>query len=91
MIFMIRVVQGSTPYTLTKDPNNNAIANFLIFYQNYIQKFMKIFPEIKNYDNEGNYRPGQQFNNLQTIVEDKDLENVANTLEGLKRQIIQHF
>ena len=52
---------------------------------------MKIFPEIKNYDNEGNYRPGQQFNNLQTIVEDKDEENVPNTLEGLKKKTYTTF
>jgi len=80
---------SSRVHTLTNDPNNNA--NFLRFYQNYIKKFMDIFPEIQNYDNEGNYRPGQQFNNLKTIVNDNDLENVANTLESLKKKTYTKF
>ena len=81
---------SSRVHTLTNDPNNNA--NFLRFYQNYIEKFMGIFPEIKYYDNEGNYKPGQEnLNNLETIVNDNDLENVANTLEGLKKKTYTKF
>ena len=91
---------SSRVHALTKDPKNNA--NFLRFYQNYIQKFMKIFPEIKFYDNEGNYRPEalhvrrvsndiSGFNNLETIVNDDDLENVANTLEVLKKKTYTTF
>ena len=91
---------SSRVHALTKDPKNNA--NFLRFYQNYIQKFMGIFPEIKYYDNEGNYRPeawagsmrrndNSGFNNLETIVNDDDLENVANTLEVLKKKTYTTF
>ena len=91
---------SSRVHALTKDPKNNA--NFLRFYQNYIQKFMDIFPEIKYYDNEGNYRPEawagwmrgndiSGFNNLETIVNDDDLENVANTLEVLKKKTYTTF
>ncbi|GIS52462.1 MAG: hypothetical protein Ct9H90mP28_1780 [Paracoccaceae bacterium] len=83
--------KGSTRLSSLIEPRNNA--NFLRFYQNYMQKFINIFPEILKYDNDGIYRERleQNFNNLQTIVQDNNLEKVEKALGDLIKKTYKKF
>ena len=83
--------KGSTRLSSLIEPRNNQ--NFLRFYQNYMQKFIDIFPEILKYDNDGIYRGSleQNFNNLQTIVKDDNPEKVEKALGDLKKKTYKKF